>query len=178
MYNRCLLCTILTRITPRRSAAATSLSSSSMKPIDPITSVVVKEREPNDMTKESQQKLFMSFGRLERSRALAPGQNPIRKAMQKGEVLRKTLEMYPAKMTDTKANRRQLLVCTTTTVAIALYLHIVPGLRFAGLDGVASSCSYALDERERERARSMTHDLVYEESLESGEENAYDDTGA
>ncbi|KAI6017120.1 hypothetical protein EDC04DRAFT_2902657 [Pisolithus marmoratus] len=141
------------------------MTTSDCRPIDPITSAVVKEREPNDMTKESQQKLFMSFSRFERSRALAPGQNPVRKAMQKGEYDGHESESEAAsRMYDDDRRDR------------ALSSHR-PGLRFAGLDGVASSCSYALDEREQERAQGMPHKLVCEENLESGEENAYGDTG-
>lgn len=52
------------------------------RPIDPFTSTVVEEREPNGMTEEWEAgKLFMLFSRLERSGALLPSQNPIGKGM-------------------------------------------------------------------------------------------------
>jgi len=56
-------------------------------PIDPITGTIVKAPVPDGMTEEEKEReaerLFMLFDRLERTGALSPDQNPIRKAMQK-----------------------------------------------------------------------------------------------
>ncbi|KAI6033834.1 hypothetical protein PISMIDRAFT_23831 [Pisolithus microcarpus 441] len=73
---------------PPQSETAPQMTTSDGMPIDPITGTVVKEREPSDMTDEEKEqeaeKLFVLFDRLERSGALPPSQNPVRKAMQKG----------------------------------------------------------------------------------------------
>ncbi|KIO03052.1 hypothetical protein M404DRAFT_1001674 [Pisolithus tinctorius Marx 270] len=73
---------------PPPTDSTPQMTTSDGLPIDPITGQVVKEREPNDMTEEEKEreaeKLFVLFDRLERSGALPPSQNPIRKAMQKG----------------------------------------------------------------------------------------------
>lgn len=56
-------------------------------PIDPITGTIVKAPVPDGMTEEEKEReaerLFMLFDRLERTGALSPDQNPIRKAIQK-----------------------------------------------------------------------------------------------
>ncbi|KAI6046528.1 guanine nucleotide exchange factor [Pisolithus marmoratus] len=73
---------------PPPSESAPQMTTSDGRQIDPITGTVVKEREPDDMTEEEKEreaeKLFVLFDRLERSGALPPSQNPVRKAMQKG----------------------------------------------------------------------------------------------
>ncbi|KAL4075593.1 guanine nucleotide exchange factor [Scleroderma citrinum] len=73
---------------PPVDSYAESLFASSGLPIDPITGMVQKEREPDGMTEEEKEqeaeKLFMLFDRLERTGALPPGQNPIRRAIQRG----------------------------------------------------------------------------------------------
>ncbi|KAF9242959.1 guanine nucleotide exchange factor [Melanogaster broomeanus] len=59
-------------------------------PINPITGTIEKEHEPVDMTDEEKEreaeKLFVLFDRLEKTGALPPSQNPIRKAMQQGKL--------------------------------------------------------------------------------------------
>ena len=58
--------------------------------IDPITGTVQRERPPLDMTDEEKEaeaeKLFVLFDRLERTGALPPNQNPIRRAIQEGKL--------------------------------------------------------------------------------------------
>lgn len=58
--------------------------------IDPITGVVKEEKPPIEMTDEEKEreaeKLFVLFDRLERSGALPPSQNPIRKAVAEGKL--------------------------------------------------------------------------------------------
>lgn len=59
-------------------------------PINPITGIAEEERPEIDMTDEEKEreaeKLFVLFDRLERSGALQPSQNPIRKAVQEGRL--------------------------------------------------------------------------------------------
>ncbi|KAF8122805.1 guanine nucleotide exchange factor [Boletus edulis] len=59
-------------------------------PINPITGTIEKEHEPIDMTDEEKEqeteKLFVLFDRLEKTGALPPSQNPIRKAIQGGKL--------------------------------------------------------------------------------------------
>ena len=59
-------------------------------PINPITGVAQKQEDPEpQMTEEEKEreaeKLFVLFDRLERSGALPPTQNPIRKAIAEGK---------------------------------------------------------------------------------------------
>lgn len=62
-------------------------SSSIAGDINPITGTKAQPREPLDMTDEEKEreaeKLFVLFDRLERTGAIPPSQNPIRKAMEK-----------------------------------------------------------------------------------------------
>jgi len=62
-------------------------SSSTAGDINPITGTKAQPREPLDMTDEEKEmeaeKLFVLFDRLERTGAIPPNQNPIRKAMEK-----------------------------------------------------------------------------------------------
>ncbi|KAG1715685.1 hypothetical protein ID866_1489 [Astraeus odoratus] len=74
---------------PPASNPGDHLTTASGQAIDPITGTIAKEREPdNSMTEEEKEreaeKLFVLFDRLERTGALPPSQNPIRKAMQRG----------------------------------------------------------------------------------------------
>jgi len=59
-------------------------------PIDPITGTTMEEHEPIAMTDEEKEqeaeKLFVLFDRLEKTGALPPGRNPIRRAMQGGKL--------------------------------------------------------------------------------------------
>ncbi|KAI0075397.1 hypothetical protein K474DRAFT_1599783 [Panus rudis PR-1116 ss-1] len=59
-------------------------------PIDPITGVAQVEKPPLDMTDEEKEaeaeKLFVLFDRLEKSGAIPPSQNPIRKAIAEGKL--------------------------------------------------------------------------------------------
>jgi hypothetical protein len=58
--------------------------------INPITGTVQEKSELPDMTDEEKEreaeKLFVLFDRLERTGALPPSQNPIRKAVQEGKL--------------------------------------------------------------------------------------------
>lgn len=77
---------------PPRSATSTApTTTASGVPIDPITGVQETERKHLDeMTDEEKEreaeKLFVLFDRLERTGALPPSQNPIRKAAQEGKL--------------------------------------------------------------------------------------------
>jgi len=59
-------------------------------PINPITGIAEEERPEIEMTDEEKEreaeKLFVLFDRLERSGALQPNQNPIRRAVQEGRL--------------------------------------------------------------------------------------------
>jgi len=58
--------------------------------INPITGTVQEKTELPEMTEEEKEreaeKLFVLFDRLERTGALSPSQNPIRKAVQEGKL--------------------------------------------------------------------------------------------
>lgn len=73
---------------PPRSAASGGPTTSAE--IDPITGRVREETPSVEMTDEEKEleaeKLFVLFDRLERSGALPPGQNPIRKAIADGKL--------------------------------------------------------------------------------------------
>ncbi|KAF9224435.1 hypothetical protein BS17DRAFT_779783 [Gyrodon lividus] len=59
-------------------------------PINPITGTIEKEHEPVNMTDEEKEqeaeKLFVLFDRLEKTGALPPSQNPMRKAVQQSKL--------------------------------------------------------------------------------------------
>lgn len=71
---------------PPRPAGGPNVSAQ----IDPITGVVREEKPSIEMTDEEKEreaeKLFVLFDRLERSGALPPSQNPIRKAVAEGKL--------------------------------------------------------------------------------------------
>jgi hypothetical protein len=74
---------------PTQSSNAT-LTTPSGAPINPITGTLQAEPAPSDMTEEEKEreaeKLFILFDRLEKSGALPPSQNPIRKAAAEGRL--------------------------------------------------------------------------------------------
>ncbi|KAI0734889.1 guanine nucleotide exchange factor [Fomitopsis betulina] len=74
----------------RPSNAPVPQATPSGVPINPITGIAEEERPEIDMTDEEKEreaeKLFVLFDRLERSGALQPSQNPIRKAVQEGRL--------------------------------------------------------------------------------------------
>ncbi|KIJ19776.1 hypothetical protein PAXINDRAFT_166006 [Paxillus involutus ATCC 200175] len=59
-------------------------------PLNPITGTIEEEHDPVNMTDEEKEqeaeKLFILFDRLEKTGALPPSDNPIRKAMQQGKL--------------------------------------------------------------------------------------------
>lgn len=59
-------------------------------PINPITGTIEKEHEPVAMTDEEKEeeaeKLFVLFERLEKTGAMPPSRNPIRRAIQEGKL--------------------------------------------------------------------------------------------
>lgn len=59
-------------------------------PINPITGLIEEEHGPINMTDEEKEqeteKLFVLFERLEKTGALSPSQNPLRKAIQEGKL--------------------------------------------------------------------------------------------
>ena len=65
-------------------------TSSTGAPINPITGVVQEPAIVPDMTDEEKEreaeKLFVLFDRLEKSGAIQPDQNPIRKAVEQGKL--------------------------------------------------------------------------------------------
>ena len=71
---------------PRPSASGAPTTTATGLPIDPITGTIKKEHEPVSMTDEEKEaeadKLFALFERLEKTGALPPSQNPIRRAIQ------------------------------------------------------------------------------------------------
>ena len=75
---------------PRNSSSGGPITTASGAYIDPITGVIKEEQPPIDMTDEEKEreaeKLFVLFDRLERSGALPPSQNPIRKAVAEGKL--------------------------------------------------------------------------------------------
>ncbi|EPS99700.1 hypothetical protein FOMPIDRAFT_1016846 [Fomitopsis schrenkii] len=74
----------------RPSNAPVPQATPSGVPINPITGIVEEERPEIDMTDEEKEreaeKLFVLFDRLEKSGAIQPSQNPIRKAAQEGRL--------------------------------------------------------------------------------------------
>jgi len=75
---------------PRSTTGNAPTVSPSGQPIDPITGTVKEEQPPLDMTDEEKEreaeKLFVLFDRLEKSGAIPPSQNPIRKAAAEGKL--------------------------------------------------------------------------------------------
>lgn len=75
---------------PRSTSSSAPTMAPSGLPIDPITGTVKEEPPPLDMTDEEKEreaeKLFVLFDRLEKSGALPPSQNPLRKAVQEGKL--------------------------------------------------------------------------------------------
>lgn len=75
---------------PRPATSSAPTTTSEGVPIDPITGVAQAEKPLVDMTDEEKEreaeKLFVLFDRLERSGAIPPSQNPIRKAVQEGKL--------------------------------------------------------------------------------------------
>ncbi|KAF8550258.1 hypothetical protein OG21DRAFT_1514209 [Imleria badia] len=73
---------------PRSSRSGAPMTTPAGLPINPITGTIEKEPEPTSMTDEEKEqeaeKLFELFDRLEKTGALPPGQNPIRRAMRDG----------------------------------------------------------------------------------------------
>lgn len=67
-----------------------TLTTPSGASINPITGTLQAEHVPSDMTEEEKEreaeKLFVLFDRLEKSGALPPSQNPIRKAAAEGRL--------------------------------------------------------------------------------------------
>jgi len=65
-------------------------TSSTGAPINPITGIVQQPANVPDMTDEEKEreaeKLFVLFDRLEKSGAIQPDQNPIRKAVEQGKL--------------------------------------------------------------------------------------------
>ncbi|KAH7888128.1 guanine nucleotide exchange factor [Phlebopus sp. FC_14] len=59
-------------------------------PINPITGTIEREREPDNMTEEEKEqeaeKLFSLLDRMEKTGAIQPSQNPIRKAIEQGKI--------------------------------------------------------------------------------------------
>lgn len=59
-------------------------------PINPITGTIERQHEPISMTDEEKEqeteKLFVLFERLERTGAMPPSRNPMRKAIQEGKL--------------------------------------------------------------------------------------------
>jgi len=75
---------------PQASSSSLTGSSTSDQ-IDPITGTVVQPKaelpEMSDEEKEREmEKLFVLFDRLEKTGAINPEQNPMRKAIQKGQM--------------------------------------------------------------------------------------------
>lgn len=72
----------------RSSISGAPMTTASGLPINPITGTIEKEHESISMTDEEKEKeaekLFELFDRLEKTGALPPGQNPIRRAIVKG----------------------------------------------------------------------------------------------
>jgi hypothetical protein len=75
---------------PAASTHAPDLTTPSGQQINPITGIVDEITEPPDMTDEEKEqeaeKLFVLFDRLEKTGAIPPSQNPIRKAVQDGRL--------------------------------------------------------------------------------------------
>ncbi|KAG9317035.1 guanine nucleotide exchange factor [Chiua virens] len=75
---------------PRSNTSGAPTTTASGSPINPITGTIEREHEPINMTDEEKEqeaeKLFILFERLEKTGALPPGQNPIRKAIQEGKL--------------------------------------------------------------------------------------------
>ena len=65
-------------------------ASSTGAPINPITGIAQQPTTVPDMTDEEKEreaeKLFVLFDRLEKSGAIQPDQNPIRKAVEQGKL--------------------------------------------------------------------------------------------
>jgi hypothetical protein len=75
---------------PRSSTSGAPTTTATGLPIDPITGTIVTEHEPISMTDEEKEeeaeKLFELFERLEKTGAMSPSHNPMRRAIQKGKV--------------------------------------------------------------------------------------------
>jgi len=74
----------------RPSTSGAPLTTATGLPINPITGTIETEHEPIPMTEEEKEreaeKLFILFERLEKTGALPPNRNPIRKAFQEGKL--------------------------------------------------------------------------------------------
>jgi hypothetical protein len=72
------------------STTSAPLTTASGAPINPITGTTIEKAELPDMTDEEKEreveKLFVLFDRLEKTGALPPSQNPIRKAVEQGKL--------------------------------------------------------------------------------------------
>ncbi|KAH8106337.1 guanine nucleotide exchange factor [Cristinia sonorae] len=75
---------------PRPASGGGPMTAPNGAPIDPITGVVKEEKHEIEMTDEEKEReaerLFVLFDRLERSGALPPNQNPVRKAIAEGKM--------------------------------------------------------------------------------------------
>ena len=73
---------------PAGSSSAAAPSGPGGEEINPITGAVQRPPEPLDMTEEEREaeaeRLFVLFDRLERTGALPPNQNPVRRAIAEG----------------------------------------------------------------------------------------------
>ncbi|KAH9950122.1 guanine nucleotide exchange factor [Amylocystis lapponica] len=75
---------------PRSANSTVPTTTASGAPINPVTGIVEAPHEPLEMSDEEKEreaeKLFVLFDRLEKSGAIPPSQNPIRKAAQEGRL--------------------------------------------------------------------------------------------
>lgn len=74
-----------------QASSSSSTAASTSDQIDPITGTIVQPKielpEMSDEEKEREmEKLFVLFDRLEKTGAINPEQNPMRKAIQKGQM--------------------------------------------------------------------------------------------
>ncbi|GBE78960.1 predicted protein [Sparassis crispa] len=80
----------VTAAPPRPTTSNVPVATTSGMPINPITGVAEVPREAPEMSNEEKEreaeKLFVLFDRLEKSGAIPPSQNPIRKAAQDGKL--------------------------------------------------------------------------------------------
>ena len=75
---------------PRSAGSSAPTTTADGLPINPVTGVVDHPHEPLEMSDEEKEreaeKLFVLFDRLEKSGAIPPSQNPIRKAAAEGRL--------------------------------------------------------------------------------------------
>lgn len=75
---------------PRSGTSSAPTTTATGLPINPITGTIEREHEAISMTDEEKEqeteKLFVLFERLERTGALPPSRNPIRRAIQEGKL--------------------------------------------------------------------------------------------